>query len=119
MRRNVSAGATAAQFTSTSSRPARRYRLVDRPRRPVGARQVRHDREGRMTARLGCRVRAFLIDVGDRYGPAARRHLPAHRSAEALRAARDQDDPAGAAGLINVHGTSHPFNPPPPTRTMP
>ena len=95
MSRNASAGATAAQLTSTSSRPARRTASSTIRAGPSAVARSTDDGEGRIAARLGHGLCARGIDVGDRDGPAARRHLPADRGAEALRAARDQDDRHG------------------------
>ena len=83
MARNASAGATAAQLTSTSSRPARRTVSATIARRPVGAREIDRDREGGSAAGLGDRLGARRVDVGDRDRPAARRQLPADRGAKA------------------------------------
>ena len=47
MSRNASAGAAAAQFTSTSSRPARRTVSSTIQAGPVGAREIDHDRRRR------------------------------------------------------------------------
>ena len=56
MSRKASAGATAAQLTSTSSRPARRTVCFDHLRGSIRAREVDADREGRIAARPSRRL---------------------------------------------------------------